>query len=253
MALSAPASPPARRMRPTSALFIVGPVLVLGLLGIGADAGALGVSGRAEDAEDAVDAEGENGLSDSRGEADGGGADWNGESPRSSRRKTKSAGEGAQVSEALEERGREERERGGRTAPKEDAARDAVVDRRHEAADIEAPQALLASDLARDAERAELLARDRLDLGARLDDLDLRAEGRPTGRQDDLEEMAQRGSRGRRTGVSRRAQRAPAVAPDRKTRDKAFGSCRSWCSCSLRARSRGMESVPCTAVMNARL
>lgn len=111
MALSAPASPPARRMRPTSALFIVGPVL---LLGIGADAGALGVSGRAVDpVVDAEGAVGEKGLSDSSGEADGVGADWNGESPRNSRRRTKSAVEGRQVSEALEHRETREREDDG--------------------------------------------------------------------------------------------------------------------------------------------
>ena len=64
-----------------------------------------------------------------------------------------------------------------RTTKEKDATRDAIMDGRHQPSDVEPSQAFLACDLGRNLERAEFLARDRLDLGARLDDFDLRRGG----------------------------------------------------------------------------
>lgn len=47
--------------------------------------------------------------------------------------------------------------------------------RGHQPSNIEPSQTLLARNLGRDLERAEFLARDGFDLGARFDDFDLRA------------------------------------------------------------------------------
>ena len=61
------------------------------------------------------------------------------------------------------------------TSKENEATRAAITHRAQQPSHIDPSPTLLARDLGRDLERAEFLARDGLDLGARFDDFDLRA------------------------------------------------------------------------------
>ena len=123
MALREPASPPARRVRPTSALLSLPPWKT-------AEPGIEGASA------DVVD-----------DDASGGAEGVKAGSPRNSRRKTKSA-DARSVSE------RKTNDGGTRTAPEEDTARDPISTCGHKAANVEASRAVRLPDLLRDLERA---------------------------------------------------------------------------------------------------
>lgn len=169
----APAQPPAKRMRRISVLERVRGEeegIGAGVSGCdcGCDAGA--GEGEGEGEEEAVEA-----AKDSRVEAGGGcavaEAAWNGSSPLSILRKTKSARAGRQQHRHRSQRTAKD---GGLTTPEEDPTRDPIMHGGHQSTDIEPSQSLLARNLRRNAERAEFLAWDGLDLSAGLDDFDLR-------------------------------------------------------------------------------
>lgn len=144
MALREPASPPARRVRPTSVLLSLPPW----------KKAEPGIEGASADVDDDDASEGGEGL--------------NASCPRNNRRNTKSvSGASARV--------RADNERGERTAPEEDAARDPISTCSHESSDVETSRTVRLPDLLRDLERAQLLAvlAKRLGLRAALDDFDL--------------------------------------------------------------------------------